>query len=79
MNERQDFVAALANLSKLTNLDNFYNISLSPTSGQISMQGDFTDDNARFAKQAGVKLEYQETSLMLTGETKDRKLRIVLT
>lgn len=79
MAEKQDFIVELANISKLIDLDKFYSISLSPISNQISLQGNFSDANAIFAKRVGVKLEYQEDSCMLKGGSSDGKLRIVLT
>ena len=79
MKDVKNLVSRLEEISEVIDLDNFYSIGLSPVSGQISLQGNFSDRNAVFAKSFGVKLEYQEDSCMLKGETSDGKLRIVLT
>ena len=77
--ERQDFIASLATLSKLIELDNFYSIGISTGGNQISLQGRFTDTTARFAREIGIALEYQNDNCMLKGESTDGTLRIVLT
>ena len=79
MAEVRSLIVRLDAIAESIDLDNFYNISLSPISDQINLQGNFSDTNTRFAKSFGVKLEYQEDSCMLKGETSDGKLRIVLT
>jgi len=72
-------VSRLEEIAELIDLNNFYNIGLSPAFGQISLQGSFSDTNTRAARELGVKLEYHEDQGMLKGETNDGKLRIVLT
>ena len=79
MTQSQELIGRLHTISELIDLDNFYAISLSPNSNQISLQGRFTDTTARFAREIGIKLEYQEENGMLKGESEDGKLRIVLT
>ena len=79
MEETQNLIERLESLAQLIDLDNFYSIGLSPNSNQISLQGRFTDTTARFAREIGVKLEYQEDNVMLKGEASGGKLRIVLT
>jgi hypothetical protein len=79
MEETQNLIERLESLAQLIDLDNFYSIGLSPNNNQISLQGRFTDITARFAKEIGVKLEYQEDNIMLKGEASGGKLRIVLT
>ena len=79
MTEVRSLIVRLDAIAESIDLDNFYSIGLSPNSNQISLQGRFTDTTARFAKEIGVKLEYQEDNGMLKGESEDGKLRIVLT
>jgi len=79
MTEVRSLIVRLDAIAESIDLDNFYSIGLSPNSNQISLQGRFTDTTSRFAKEIGVKLEYQEDNGMLKGESEDGKLRIVLT
>ena len=79
MTEVRSLIVRLDAIAESIDLDNFYSIGLSPNSNQISLQGRFTDTTARFAKEIGIKLEYQEDNSMLKGESEDGKLRIVLT
>jgi len=79
MTEVRSLIVRLDAIAESIDLDNFYSIGLSPNSNQISLQGRFTDTTARFAKEIGIKLEYQEENGMLKGESEDGKLRIVLT
>ena len=79
MTEVRSLIVRLDAIAESIDLDNFYSIGLSPNSNQISLQGRFTDTTARFAKEIGIKLEYQEDNGMLKGESEDSKLRIVLT
>jgi len=78
MTEVRSLIVRLDAIAESIDLDNFYSIGLSPNSNQISLQGRFTDTTARFAKEIGIKLEYQEENGMLKGESEDGKLRIVL-
>ena len=79
MENTNSLISRLEAISELIDLDNFYAIGLSPNSNQISLQGRFTDTTARFAREIGIKLEYQDDNGMLKGESEDGKLRIVLT
>jgi hypothetical protein len=79
MTEVRSLIVRLDTIATSIDLDNFYAIGLSPNSNQISLQGRFTDTTARFAREIGIKLEYQEDNGMLKGESEDGKLRIVLT
>ena len=79
MAEVRSLIVRLEAIAESIDLDNFYAIGLSPNSNQISLQGRFTDTTARFAREIGIKLEYQEENGMLKGESEDGKLRIVLT
>jgi hypothetical protein len=79
MAEVRNLIVRLDAIAESIDLDNFYAIGLSPNSNQISLQGRFTDTTARFAREVGIKLEYQEETGMLKGESEDGKLRIVLT
>lgn len=79
MTEVRSLIVRLDAIAESIDLDNFYSIGLSPNSNQISLQGRFTDTTARFAREIGIKLEYQEDNGMLKGESEDSKLRIVLT
>ena len=79
MTKTQELIERLQIISELIKLDNFYAIGLSPNSDQISLQGGFTGATARFAKEVGIELEYQNDNDMLKGESEDGKLRIVLT
>jgi hypothetical protein len=79
MENTQSLISRLKEIAALIDLDSFYAIGLSPNSNQINLQGKFNDTTARFARDVGVKLEYQEDNGMLKGESEDGKLRIVLT
>jgi hypothetical protein len=80
MTEVRSLIVRLEAIAESIDLDNFYSIGLSPNNNnQISLQGRFTDTTARFAREIGIKLEYQEDNGMLKGESEDSKLRIVLT
>jgi hypothetical protein len=77
MAEQQSLLERLNEISEVIGLESFYSINLSQY--QISLQGKFSDNNTRLARELGVKLEYQEDQGMLKGESSDGKLRIVLT
>jgi hypothetical protein len=77
MADNQNLLEKLNELSKRISLESFYSINISKY--QVSLQGNFNDSNTRFAKELGIKLEYQEDNGMLKGESEDGKLRIVLT
>ena len=79
MKDVKNLVSRLETISEVIDLNNFYSIGLSPVSGQISLQGKFSDTTAIFAKNIGIGLEYQDDNFMLKGESEDGKLRIVLT
>jgi hypothetical protein len=79
MTEVRSLIVRLEAIAESIDLDSFYAIGLSPNSNQINLQGRFTDTTARFAREIGIKLEYQDDNGMLKGESEDGKLRIVLT
>lgn len=79
MAKAQELIDRLQTISELIDLDNFYAISLSPNSNQISLQGKFTDTTAKFAKSIDVDLVYENDNGMLKGESHSGTIRIVLT
>ena len=79
MTKSQELIDRLQAISELIDLDNFYSIGLSPNSDQINLQGKFTDTTARFAKEIGVDLVYENDNGMLKGESLNGTIRIVLT
>lgn len=72
-----DAVRELANLSKLVNLRAFYNVSISPSRGDISLQGEFNSETIKAAKALGIILEFDNNYGMLRGV--EGTLRITLT
>ena len=79
LTKKINVVGRLANLSKVVDFDNFYNISISIRNDQVSLQGYLDTENLMAAKRLGVFLEYDNNMEMLRGESEDGKLRIVLT
>ena len=79
LTKKINVVGRLANLSKVVDFDNFYNISISIRNDQVSLQGYLDTENLMAAKKLGVFLEYDNNMEMLRGESEDGKLRIVLT
>ena len=79
LTKKINVVGRLANLSKVVDFDNFYNISISIRNDQVSLQGYLTNENLVAAKKLDVFLEYDNNMEMLRGESEDGKLRIVLT
>lgn len=78
-NRRVDLVASFANLSKVVNFDDFYNVNVYIQKGELTLQGHISSDTTSTAKKLGIFLEYDNECEMLKGETEDRKIRIVLT
>lgn len=72
-----DVVKELAMLSKTINFNDFYNIDIRPTSPAIRLQGTFTYETAKAAKNLGIKLEFDNESVMLRGN--DGIVHITLT
>ena len=79
LTKKINVVGRLANLSKVVDFDNFYNISISIRNDQVSLQGYLNNENLVAAKKLDVFLEYDNNMEMLRGESEDSKLRIVLT
>ena len=79
LTKKINVVGRLANLSKVVDFDNFYNISFSIRHDQVSLQGYLNTENLVAAKKLDVFLEYDNNMEMLRGESEDGKLRIVLT
>jgi len=79
LTKKINVVSRLANLSKVVDFDNFYNISISIRNDQVSLQGYLNNENLVAAKKLDVFLEYDNNMEMLRGESEDGKLRIVLT
>lgn len=79
LTKKINVVGRLANLSKVVDFDNFYNISISIRNDQVSLQGYLNNENLVAAKKLDVFLEYDNNMEMLRGESEDGKLRIVLT
>ena len=79
LTKKINIVGRLANLSKVVDFDNFYNISISIRNDQVSLQGYLNNENLVAAKKLDVFLEYDNNMEMLRGESEDGKLRIVLT
>lgn len=79
LTKKINVVGRLANLSKVVDFDNFYNISISIRNDQVSLQGYLNNENLVVAKKLDVFLEYDNNMEMLRGESEDGKLRIVLT
>lgn len=79
LTKKINVVGRLANLSKVVDFDNFYNISISIRNDQVSLQGYLNNENLIAAKRLDVFLEYDNNMEMLRGESEDGKLRIVLT
>ncbi len=79
MDNDSNLISRLEGVSKIIGLDNFYSISICTLSGQMSLQGGFTDITTSFAKSIGIQLIYDEDSSMLLGVSSDGRLRIVLT
>lgn len=77
MQEKQSLLEKLNEIAETIDLKSFYAINL--TEYQLSLQGKFSDNNTRIAKELSVKLTYHEDQGMLKGESEDGKLRIVLT
>jgi hypothetical protein len=77
--ETNNFLQVLNSINDLTDLKNFYSISAVPTTNQISLQGYFSEANTRLAKELEVDLVYDPSTLMVSGSSKDNKIRIVLT
>ena len=77
MQEKQSLLKKLNEIAETIDLKSFYTINL--TEYQLSLQGKFSDNNTRIAKELNVKLTYHEDQGMLKGESEDGKLRIVLT
>lgn len=79
LTKKINVVGRLANLSKVVDFDNFYNISIYIRNDQVSLQGYLNNENLVAAKKLDVFLEYDNNMEMLRGESEDGKLRIVLT
>lgn len=79
LTKKINVVGRLANLSKVVDFDNFYNINISIRNDQVSLQGYLNNENLVVAKKLDVFLEYDNNMEMLRGESEDGKLRIVLT
>ena len=79
LTKKINVVGRLANLSKVVDFDNFYNISISIRNDQVSFQVYLNNENLVAAKKLDVFLEYDNNMEMLRGESEDGKLRIVLT
>jgi len=72
-----DAIRELASLSKITSLNIFYNISISPSRPEIALQGIFNSDTVKVAKNLGIHLEFDNNDGMIRGT--DGIFRITLT
>jgi hypothetical protein len=77
--ETNHTVEALANLSKVVSLDDFYCITMWKQSKSINLQGKLCSNNLDVAKALDIHLVFDNESMMLNGETNDKMISITLT
>jgi len=77
--ETNHTVEALANLSKVVSLDDFYCITMWKHSSSINLQGKLCSNNLAVAKALDIPLVFDNESMMLNGETNDKTITITLT
>jgi len=79
LTKKINLVSRFATLSKSVEFEDFYSINVWVHKDEISLQGHINYDTLSAAKKLNVNLVFDNERQMLTGETEDSKLRIVLT
>lgn len=70
-------IKLLAELEANFGLDDFYAISVWPKLKEITLQGNFTDNNIRIAKIMNIELQYEDGGF-IRGTSEDGYIRITL-
>jgi hypothetical protein len=79
LTKKINLVGRFATLSKSVEFEDFYSISVWVPKDEISLQGHINPTTLNAARKLNVDLVFDNERQMLSGESEDGKLRIVLT
>jgi hypothetical protein len=69
-------IKLLAELDANFELNGFYSINVWPQFGEITLQGNFTDNNIKIAKAMNIELSYEDG--YIRGRSEDGSIKITL-
>jgi hypothetical protein len=69
-------IKLLAELDENFELNGFYSINIWPQFGEITLQGNFTDNNIKIAKAMNIELKYEDG--YVRGRSEDGIVKITL-
>ena len=79
LTKKINLVGRFATLSKSVEFEDFYSINVWIHKDEISLQGHINPTTLNAAKKLNINLVFDNERQMLSGESGDGKLRIVLT